>query len=177
MRQAREADRAGDQSACEGAWLRCSVFSFNRCNAQSGSAHPTTLPAVKRYARTSRACYGFSAAACRRRNRETKRSNDRVGVPFCYWLSHCDSVGCRESTFQSRLKSRLEALPFSVLLFLVWLKASSLGSERHSFSPVADALLLEFSPRSTVDIHTLEAERIACTQWRSTSASRRYGSL
>ena len=52
-----------------GAWLRCSVFSFNRCNAQSGSAHPTTLPAVKRYARTSRACYGFSAAECRR-NRE-----------------------------------------------------------------------------------------------------------
>ena len=47
----------------------------------------------------------------------------------------------RESTFQSRLKSRLEALPFSVLLFLVWLKARSLGSERHSFSPVADALL------------------------------------
>jgi hypothetical protein len=91
-----------------GAWLRCSVFSFNRCNAQSGSAHPTTLPAVKRYARTSRACYGFSAAECRRRNRETKRSNDRVGVPLCYWLSHCDSVGCRESTFQSRLKSRLE---------------------------------------------------------------------
>jgi hypothetical protein len=140
------------------------VFSFNRCNAQSGSAHPTTLPAVMRYARTSRACYGFSAAECRRRNRETKRSNDRVGVPLCYWLSHCDSVGCRESTFQSRLKSRLEALPFSVLLFLVWLKASSLGSERHSFSPVADALLPEFSPRSTVDIHTLEAERIACTQ-------------
>jgi hypothetical protein len=92
-------------------------------------------------ARTSRACYGFSAAECRRRNRETKRSNDRVGVPLCYWLSHCDSVGCRESTFQSRLKSRLEALPFSVLLFLVWLKASSLGSERHSFSLVADALL------------------------------------
>ena len=87
------------------------------------------------------ACYGFSAAECRRRNRESKRSNDRVGVPLCYWLSHCDSVGCRESTFQSRLKSRLEALPFSVLLFLVWLKASSLGSERHSFSPVADALL------------------------------------
>jgi hypothetical protein len=56
------------------------------------------------------------------------------------------------------------ALPFSVLLFLVWLKASSLGSERHSFSPVADALLPEFSPRSTVDIHSLEAERIACTQ-------------
>jgi hypothetical protein len=124
-----------------GAWLRCSVFSFNRWNSQSGSAHPTTLPAVKRYARTSRACYGFSAAECRRRNRETKRSNDRVGVPLCYWLSHCDSVGCRESTFQSRLKSRLEALPFSVLLFLVWLKASSLGSERHSFSLVADALL------------------------------------
>ena len=24
-----------------GAWLRCSVFSFNRCNAQSDSAHPT----------------------------------------------------------------------------------------------------------------------------------------
>jgi hypothetical protein len=164
MRQAREADRAGDQSACERGLAEVQRVLFQSLQRAKWQRPSETLPAVKRYARTSRACCGFSAAECRRRNRETKRSNDRVGIPLCYWLSHCDSVGCRESIFQSRLKSRLEALPFSVLLFLVWLKASSLGSERHSFSPVADALLPESSPRSTVDIHTLEAERIACTQ-------------
>ena len=48
MRQAREADRAGDQSACERGLAEVQRVSFNRCDALSGSAHPTTLPAVKR---------------------------------------------------------------------------------------------------------------------------------
>jgi hypothetical protein len=71
------------------------------------------------------------------RSEFSKESIEWADVVFWCGLGYCHSVGCGKGSFQSRFKSRLQAVPFSVQLFFVRFKSSFPGGERHRFSPVA----------------------------------------